>query len=573
MARPGGALVAAMTKPKTRKDTAKKPKRQPPRKPAITGRQLDWLAAAAILAGFALRWRMAGLAYFVLDEAYHVRLSTPGFPDLWRTMHEPTHPPLLIFLLHWLWPLGTSEYVFRAIPVLCGAIFPWFVYRWMGLVWSRAGGFAALMILTFSPTVIQLSAEVRQYTLGMFCLSVAFYCLERSFQGGEPAGARWMWRYVVSLWFAAVALFPAAFYVGALGLAVVVRWRETGFSVSARRIWLGGQAACALTYVHLYFRQVQPLRASHQKLVADTGSYFRDAFPRPWQTPLEFAWKGFFSQFELLFRSDVLAWTGFALFGVAVLWLGLAWRRAGAARTLAALAVLIAPFVFACAAAFAKLHPFGQSRQTIVLSLSVAAGAGLAADRLSRGRMAAVAAVMTALVPVWYWQASLNPLTHRVLEERRAMREAMALLRREAPAGSAVLASARHHFLLYHYLGDHSWPQARNDGALLIGGYRVFSRDGEWPGLGEVEQTIERLRASSQLDAAETVWVVDTSWPCKLCDAAADRRLRSGLPPGTRSWGRTAAVIPVPAGYKFPPAPVRKRLPPPGSPTRGAAGP
>lgn len=465
-------------------------------------------------------------------------------------MHEPTHPPLLIFLLHYVRKLGSSEYVFRALPMLSGVLFPWFVYRWLEIVWSRAAGFAALILLTFSPVLVDLSAEVRGYTLALLLMAVALWCLEKALDSpdGRPRASAWKWMagFGAALWLAVLAEFPVAFFCGGVGLYALLRSRRLGRA--ALSIWALTQVLCLATYVHLYYKQVKPLREAHQGLVNDAGGYFAEQFPREGQSLLAFLWNGTFGQFQLL-----MDWRDGAS-GAAVLFaVGLGailWRRKWA------LAVLfLLPFAIAAAAAVARTHPYGNSRQTIVLAIFTASGVAIALDRLAGGRQTAVALALAAFVPAWYLKAGLNPVTWEPGERRGIMAEVVAYLRERAPAGSRILVEGHTLMLLNHYLDPRGedFPGGWDRGEATVGGYRLNGPPGLWSGWDQVWEKLAEWRESHQIPAEETVWILDMAMFCPLCE---EDGLDEHVPAYRRRvvrWDSIAVLAPVPAGYSGPP--------------------
>ena len=157
-----------------------------PRLEAGLASRLDWITIAVLVAGLAVRLRLASLTYFELDESFHAHRAVSSFPDLWDKAHEPTHPPLLIILTHYVRQISESEIALRMIPVLSGALFPWWIYRWLGIVWTKTAGFAAVVILTFSPMLIGLSSVLRQYTPALLFFGISLYCVERAIRRKTP---------------------------------------------------------------------------------------------------------------------------------------------------------------------------------------------------------------------------------------------------------------------------------------------------------------------------------------------------------------------------------------------------
>jgi uncharacterized membrane protein len=100
------------------------------------------------------------------------------------------HPPLIYLLLYVFRFLGHSEIILRLPLVLTGTAFCWFVFKWTRTLFGEVASLIAVIVAAFSPTLIALSAEVREYALLLFCAAAALYFLERAF---ERESVRTMW--------------------------------------------------------------------------------------------------------------------------------------------------------------------------------------------------------------------------------------------------------------------------------------------------------------------------------------------------------------------------------------------
>src|SRR5579863_256237 len=124
-----------------------------------------------LTAGLLLRLRLAWRTFLNPDEALHFFLSRqPSLHLAYQASLTTAHPPLMVLLLHyWTW-FGESEFVLRLPFVIAGTVFCWTMFRWVARVAGGNAGLATLALLLFSPSLISLSAEIRQYPLLlMFC--------------------------------------------------------------------------------------------------------------------------------------------------------------------------------------------------------------------------------------------------------------------------------------------------------------------------------------------------------------------------------------------------------------------
>src|SRR5579864_8877597 len=129
----------------------------------------DSLPLIALVVGLGARLFEAWRYFLNPDEALHNLLASQGSLSLaYKAALTNAHPPLLILVLYyWRW-LGQSELMLRMPSVLAGTACCWLTYLWLRQIVDRSAAFIGLLLLTLSPTMIGLSAEVRQYSLLLF---------------------------------------------------------------------------------------------------------------------------------------------------------------------------------------------------------------------------------------------------------------------------------------------------------------------------------------------------------------------------------------------------------------------
>ncbi len=511
--------------------------------------KLDWWALAILLIGLVIRLRLADLTYLGLDEAYHSRLSTPWFPALWKTAHEPTHPPLLLFITHFVRGISLSEPVLRMVPVVSGIVFPWFIYRWMGLVWNRTAGLVALVILVFAPMLAQLSSVLRQYTLGLLFLSIAMYLLELSIRKGST---KHMWGFAFALWLAIISAFPTAFFCGALGVYVLLRVREPSFTRSSIYVWVFSQVLALATYAHFLFNQILKIRENHQKLVHDQQAYFAGMFPVEGTDPIAFITGGALQQFNLTFQREPMPQWGALLFVLGlclVIWHG---RRNGWGRSLSLATVMVAPLVITCAASFTKTYPWGNSRQNAFLVVCVAIGVGIAVDFLLRRRTALILLAVLFIVPDWITDMyALNQTRSEDVRSRANWGAMMDFLHEEAP-DARLLIEGNLGIILCHYLAGDDWPIGWARGETRSHGFRWFGGPGYWEDFDTVWEWLARYQEEFEIPDDEIIYVLDADVECNLCPIVDEMENVPFAAGEIQRYGQTGILIPVRAGYRPP---------------------
>ena len=479
---------------------------------------LDLFAILLLVAGFLIRLRLSSLNFLEIDEAYHCLVGSSAFPELWTTIHGPTHPPLLALLLHFVCMVSDSEIAVRMIPNIAGSVFPWFIYRWMGLVWNRRAGFFALTILVFSPMLLYLSSAVRQYTLGLLFASAALYFLERGLREGST---RWMWWFTGSLWLAVWSSYVSAFICGALGVYVLIRFHEPAFTRRMKGVWLISQLGALALYAYLLVVQVLHLRAVHQGLVADQTSYFAGMFPTAGDSLPVFFLRGSFGQFLLALNDKTVAIVGVVMF-LAGLGLVLAsYRRQGWVRAVALFVLLSLPFVLACAGAYSKTYPFGRTRQTIHIAVFIAIGVGIALDQLTFRRVSVTLALAAVLMPAWYSAADYNPLTMKPYGDRKVFHAMLEYIQQKIPKGSHLWCEHSFSTVLdMYYLRHGGSPGLEAQYPGTVGGYYTHAQVISWQRLEDVWDKLREWRAQDNVRDTDKVWVVDGP-ECKLCQVAS----------------------------------------------------
>lgn len=137
------------------------------------------MAAALVAVGLLWRLWLARATFLNTDEAWHFWLGNRD--SAWLAYDASltiNHPPLLVLILHFLRLLGTSNLFLRLPSVLAGTAFCWFLYRWLSVLAGHAAAWAGLILGTFLPPMISLSADLRQYPLLLGFLAAADYFLE-----------------------------------------------------------------------------------------------------------------------------------------------------------------------------------------------------------------------------------------------------------------------------------------------------------------------------------------------------------------------------------------------------------
>src|SRR5262249_41963250 len=133
--------------------------------------------------GLCLRIQQAGSSYLNGDEAdIMIPPLQNSLAGVFKAALPLAHAPLVSFLLHFMTYFGSSELYFRMLAVVCGALLPFVVYKWVAETFDRTAGLFAGCMIAFAPPLIILSGSLRYYMMHALFMTCSLYCLERAFR-------------------------------------------------------------------------------------------------------------------------------------------------------------------------------------------------------------------------------------------------------------------------------------------------------------------------------------------------------------------------------------------------------
>jgi hypothetical protein len=200
----------------------------------------------------------------------HALLAANKLPlaEAYRASLSLAHPPLLILLLNVWRRFGTSELFLRLPSVIAGTVFCWI--RWLARLLGPVAGWAGLLLVTFLPPFVELSAEVRQYPLLLCFLITAAYALELA--SAKNSGGM-MVLFFVFLYLAMLTHFSAILFAGAAGTYSLWRVASARTPPRTATIWVAGQLVTLGFLFFLYRTHIVSLNAEHMCIVL-ANSYF-----------------------------------------------------------------------------------------------------------------------------------------------------------------------------------------------------------------------------------------------------------------------------------------------------------
>jgi putative effector of murein hydrolase LrgA (UPF0299 family) len=482
------------------------------------------LAAAliALLGFFARLWAAHGI-FLNPDEALHFRLANQVSLALaYKASLTAAHPPLLVILLYFWRALGTSELWLRLPSVLAGAVFCWMFYKWLTKAAGNLAGFIGLLFVAFLPPIIQVAAELRQYSLLLVFLVSALYFLDEAFT--ENSTGR-MAAFTLCLYLAMLFHYSAFWFAAALGFYALFRILTERAPATLTVAWvlsqLGGLALAAFLYkTHLSKLGVGDSRTPLQGWMSE---YYlqRSFFDRAHDNPLFFFVGHTFGVFQYFFGLLAVGDLMGVLFVVAVVLLlrgqGFVEGRTSSRRLGL---FLLLPFAIAGIASLAHVYPYGGTRHIAFLIIPAIAGVSVALACLASGgwRRGLSIAALVIVVCVAFGKPR-QPRMNRSDQSRKNMAQAMDFVRTQIDPSALIFTDYQSDLILGHYLCRQRPisfdPAPAHYEQFSCEGYRVASTDYKtaWMLWGDnFPREWQRVVQSYGLKPGDTVWIVQMGW-------------------------------------------------------------
>jgi len=419
----------------------------------------NWLAALLVLLGFCCRAWMAHATFFNADEAWHFSVANQNsLLNAYQASQTLWHPPLLICVLYFWKTLGTSDLVLRLPCVIAGTVFCWVYYKWLEVVFGRAVAWVGLLFAAFLPTMIAMSAELRQYPFLLMFVALSAYFLERAF-AADSAGR--MLLSSACLWLAMLFHYSAFLFAASMGLYAISRllWQRISRRVIAA--WVVGQAGGIALAGFFYWRQIVKLRAMHagSEPFRRFGDWYLPQFyyHPPHDHLSFFLFRGTFGIFRFIFAWVVAGHIATLLFfaGATLLLRRRQISEGMLAPRLAGILLLL-PFVASWIAVTAGIYPFGRTRHSIFLEMFALAGVSVALVRIAKRRTGPALAIAAGIIVLCQlfgtqpWHDML-PLAD---SRRENMDRALAFIENKVLPSDVIYVNKPSEFQIAHYLCD-----------------------------------------------------------------------------------------------------------------------
>ena len=442
------------------------------------------LALLLLALGFALRFWNAAYRFFNADEILHYFLSVqPSLPATYRASLTTAHPPLLIVVLHYWGALGHSELFLRLPSVIAGTGFCWVMYRWLKLASDETASLIGLVLFLFSPALIIVSAEVRQYGLLLLFSSFSLYLLEYAIQRDS---AHCMLLSAFALYLALLSHYSSLIVALAIGVYSIVRLASTRARAGVVSAWVVGQLGALALVGFLFTHHVPMLRArGAPEAIADT--YLRRSVFQPGQDhAMTFVARSNIRLFHYLFSQAAVGVVALLLLILGLIFLFRNTRQAtNDLRPLDwQLALLFAlPLVVNCALATFRVYPYGGTRHNSYLAMFAFPAIAIALSRWKpQWKAQKLTVVGLVLLVSNLFPTPLGEYIPVKDQARGRMARAMNSLN-AVPAGSVIFTDHEGGLMLSYYLCHDKVVQlAQPLSRLLTAGCGRFSvvSVGEW---------------------------------------------------------------------------------------------
>jgi 4-amino-4-deoxy-L-arabinose transferase-like glycosyltransferase len=421
----------------------------------------SWFYVLLIAAGLFLRLRLAWLTFLNPDEALHYFLAHQASSKLaYEVSLTTAHPPLMILFLHYWCHLGRSEFFLRLPFVIAGTLFCWVMFLWIRKVASGGAACFALAIFLFAPSLISLSAEIRQYSFLLLFCACSLYWLERAVKNDGQNSLRLMTFSALALYLALLTQYSAMIFAATLGVYGLLSLARKKPHRRLTIAWILAQTGAVVICIFLYESQISKLRKiGVPSEIAAT--WLRSSIFQTGQNHITiFAWSNTLRLFRYLFSHGTIGVIGFALFVFAVISLILPKNSSEPKSPNRELAVLLAvPFLITLLLAIAGIYPYGGTRHDVVLAVFAISAIAIGLDRLPLGVPVARAKLVKALLLASvmlicnFFASPSGPYIRPRNQRRELMAQAINSLK-SLPPGSVIFSDAQGSMVLNYYVCD-----------------------------------------------------------------------------------------------------------------------
>ena len=471
-----------------------------------------------LLGGLAARLFEAWRYFLNPDEALHYLLASQNSLSLtYKAALTNAHPPLLILLIHYWRGFGQSELMLRMPSVLAGTACCWLMYLWLRQIVGRSTAMVGLLLLALSPTMIGLSAELRQYALLLFFISACLYCSERAMQQRSVV---WMALFTASLYGALLVHYSSLMFAAAIGVYMLARLYPYKRNVPLSLTWALGQIGGIAIAAYYVFTHILPLSRTNM-LQAEYETYLRKSVFHSGQSNLVvFAFTQTLRVFTFIVSHGFVGTLLFIAFVVGFIFLFRSQvslsKEGPTSRHLGLLLVL--PFFLNYVAALAGKYPYGGTRHAAFLAVFGISAASIGLGIWNPKRVWAKPLVIALTLIFCNIFPAPPPLIRPRNQDRKLMQRAISTLRQSAQPGATIVAAYQSGLLLGYYACGHGivqvFPPLHDFAESECGGYRVITTiPSKWKFYADdLPRDVAAMAKTYNLAPGSKLWLFDAGW-------------------------------------------------------------
>ena len=477
------------------------------------------LLLSLLAMAFVLRLWNAAHRFLNADEALHYLLSVQtSVVAAYRASLTTVHPPLLILFLYYWGKMGRSELFLRLPSLVAGVLFCWVMFAWLKRVTNYSTALLAFTLLLFSPALVQLSSEVRQYGfLLLFCAS-ALYFLDRAIQG-DSVGL--MLFSAATLYLALLTHYSSLIFTMTVGIYALLRLLAARSRVGVIVAWIVGQLGALALITVLFVTHISKLR-SMNAMEGLISSYLRRSVLQAGTNPLVFIVRSNLRLFHYFFSQGAVGAVALALFIFSLVLLlrernAVHVERLPSSRQLAAL--LIFALAMNCGLALFRLYPYGGTRHNSYLAIFVFPGMAIALSRWkANNRWVKPIAIAVALAICNLFPSPEGEYIRARDQSQAIMAQAVMTLK-SLPENSIIFTDDQGGLLLSYYLCDSKVVQIEQPSFQPLlkapcGRYSVISLDPQrWTFKPDTfPETLPSVQHTFDLSSGTPLWFFQAGW-------------------------------------------------------------
>jgi hypothetical protein len=505
-------------------------------------------AMLVLIAAFLVRLKAAFGTFLNPDEVLHYLLANQSS---WRLAYNASltnaHPPLLTLVL-FLWrSVGTSEFVLRLPSVIAGTAFCWIFFKWLSRMLGPVTGFISLILVSFLPPMIALSAEVRQYALLLFFVVSAAYLLERAL---AESSAAMMLLSAISLCLALLSHYSAILFAAAIGLYSLLRVIARRPSAQVLAAWVMGQMAAIGLIASLYVSHISKLKGDYA--AGTINGWLANSFFRPGHdNPLLFVIARTGGVFQYVFGQLAVGDVALLAFiaGIVLLWRENVTPEGSTVTSRQIGALLVLPFAVAAGASITRIYPYGGTRHSAFLIMFTLAGVSFLLAKLVKRRITRGIALAILIVAVCAaFGKPHRPYMLREDQSRTQMVRAMGFIHAQIPQSDLIFVDYQTRLLLAYYLcPQQPVPFSAPVGSLeefRCNEYQVFAAGPDLY-IFTAENFVfrwDQLLQSVSLKSGQSIWVIQAGWEVDLAHDLESKRSELAVI-NPQSFGRDITIF------------------------------